>query len=136
MAIQGLSEYGGLYNNYRVNAIPQVTVNEVEAQQSQQGNPSSNVGSVQSQNDTSNSIHENKGSRVANLEDVSLTFNKDDTFDYIGSESEISKLDLQQAVSDMKKDQVLQQYQFFVGSNMDQIFNESEDGKVLQKLNF
>ena len=34
--------------------------------------------------------------------------------------SDIASLDVEKAVSDMKKDQVLQQYQFFVGERMSQ----------------
>lgn len=134
MAIQGLSEYGGFYNQYRVNDIPQVSVETVKQQDQQ-----TDVQQPQSlQNDytTSGKIEADTRSRIANLEDVSLTFNKEDTFEYIGSDSDIDNLDIQQAVSDMKKDQVLQEYQFFVGSNMDQVLNDSSDGRVLQKLDF
>ena len=37
-----------------------------------------------------------------------------------GIASDIASLDVEKAVSDMKKDQVLQQYQFFVGERMSQ----------------
>jgi len=135
MAIQGLTEYGGFYNQYRVNDIPQVSVETVKQQNEQQQINEQEPQSLQNDYTASSQTEDNR-SRVANLEDVSLTFNKEDTFDYIGSDSEIGNLDIQQAVSDMKKDQVLQEYQFFVGSNMDQVLNDSPDGRVLQKLNF
>lgn len=48
------------------------------------------------------------------------------SYELIGSESEIAGLDVEQAISDMKKDQVLQQYQFFVG--------ESRAGENLDRL--
>lgn len=52
----------------------------------------------------------------AALEDISVTFNKQDDFGYIGRDSDIHSLDVEKAISDMRKDQILQQYQYFVGS--------------------
>ena len=67
------------------------------------------------------------------LEDVSLTFLKDDTYDMIGSESDLNKLDMQEAISDMQKDKILQDYNYFVGSSVMQQRNISEDGVVVAK---
>ena len=67
------------------------------------------------------------------LEDVSLTFLKDDTYDMIGSESDLNKLDMQKAISDMQKDKILQDYNYFVGSSVMQQRNMSEDGVVVAK---
>ena len=74
---------------------------------------------------------EDKRSKQADLENISLTFHKEETFDYIGSESGLANLDMQKAISDMKKDSILQDYQYFVGSSKN-IFS-SEDGMVLPK---
>lgn len=52
----------------------------------------------------------------APLEDISITFHKQDDFGYIGRDSDIHSLDVEKAISDMRKDQILQQYQYFVGS--------------------
>ena len=52
----------------------------------------------------------------APLEDISITFHKQDDFSYIGRDSDIHSLDVEKAISDMRKDQILQQYQYFVGS--------------------
>ena len=67
------------------------------------------------------------------LEDVSLTFLKDDTYDMIGSESDLNKLDMQKAISDMQKDKILQDYNYFVGSSVMHQRNISEDGVVVAK---
>ena len=77
---------------------------------------------------------ENSASRMADLEQVSLKFNKEDSFDYIGMDSSLDNLDMQKAISDMQKDQVLQSYQYFVGS-AGSLFGEmpSEDGLVVVK---
>lgn len=52
------------------------------------------------------------------LEDISLGFNKQDDYSYIGKDADIEQLDMQKAISDMKKDNLFHQYQFFVRSSM------------------
>ncbi|MBQ1194361.1 MAG: hypothetical protein IIX45_09645 [Lachnospiraceae bacterium] len=47
--------------------------------------------------------------------------------EFIGSESDINGLDVQKAVSDMQKDSILQQYQYFVGNI------STEDGMVIRR---
>ena len=78
----------------------------------------------------------NRASRVADLENISLKFNKEDSFDYIGNDSSLDNLDMQKAISDMRKDQVLQGYQYFVGSSRNLFTGQtSEDGVVILKNN-
>lgn len=48
---------------------------------------------------------------------LSLTFQKEDSFDYLGKDSALENLDIQKALTEMQRDQVLQEYQFFVGSS-------------------
>ncbi|MBQ6805993.1 MAG: hypothetical protein IJO97_01010 [Lachnospiraceae bacterium] len=57
--------------------------------------------------------------KFVDLENISLTFNKEESFDYIGNDSSLDNLDMQKAVSDMQRDQILQEYQYFVGSAKD-----------------
>lgn len=42
-------------------------------------------------------------------------YQPDAVYDLKGADSDIARLDVEKALSDMKKDQVLQQYQFFIG---------------------
>lgn len=42
------------------------------------------------------------------------------SFDMKGADSDLMKLDVEKAISDMQKDQVLVQYQFFVGEKIEQ----------------
>ncbi len=44
-------------------------------------------------------------------------YQPDATYELKGVDSDIANLDVAKALSDMKKDQVLQQYQFFVGES-------------------
>ena len=67
----------------------------------------------------------------APLEDISITFHKQDDFGYIGRNSDIHSLDVEKAISDMRKDQILQQYQYFVGSKT--VFTEQLPPSVRRK---
>ena len=71
--------------------------------------------------------------KAVDLENVSLTFHKEESFDYIGNDSSLDNLDMQKAVSDMKKDHVLQEYQYFVGSARNLFGEQTPDGMVLLK---
>lgn len=130
MAIRGIDSNHGFYNNYRVNHIPSVPIDKVKGQE----DPDSALQSGQ-EDISPLKIAEIEDDRRQNtdLENVSLTFNKGNTFDYIGSDSEIGNLDVQKAVSDMKKDQILEEYQYFYGTN--HLISQSEDGIVVKKTN-
>ena len=66
--------------------------------------------------------------------DYAQRYNPDDIFELKGIDSDITNLDVQKAVSDLDKDQVLQQYQFFVGTASTPISAVSEPApeKVLR----
>ena len=52
--------------------------------------------------------------------DYAAQYQPDRIYEMKGAESDIHSLDVERALSDMQKDQVLQQYQFFVGENIEQ----------------
>lgn len=132
MAINGLGEFGGFYNNYRVVDIPKVEIDTVkkqdEALKAASEMPVVDAPVVNKEPEVDNR------SRMANLDDISLNFNAGDDYSYIGSESSLEDLDMQKAISDMRKDSILQDYQYFVGNSEDMMnsFN-NEDGSVFLK---
>ena len=69
---------------------------------------------------------------TSNLQDISLKFNRDEEANLVGRDSSLAGLDVEKAISDMKKDSMLEQYQYFVGSGSS-IVND-EDGLVFQKF--
>ena len=82
--------------------------------------------------DPQRELHTGKGQ--TDLENISLKFNKEETYDYIGKDSSLENLDMQKAISDMKKDEILQDYQYFVGSSRNFLGgNLSGDGIVFLK---
>lgn len=50
--------------------------------------------------------------------DYAKQYNPDAEYELKGIHSDLMSLDVEKAISDMKRDQVLQQYQFFVGENL------------------
>lgn len=129
MGIQMLTGFGGFQSYYRASEIPKVSTEEVKqqdmlAEQQKVSAPEDNY----SQQPLA--IEDNR-LRTADLQNISLTFNKEESYDYIGSESGLANLDMQKAISDMRKDEILQGYQYFVGS-ANTLF-QSEDGIVIPK---
>lgn len=125
MGIQLWTGFSNMQSYYKSYEIPAVTPEEVrkQDQQLQATQQEAAAAPVSEAKDTR--------SRTADLENISLTFNKEDSFDYIGSESGLAGLDMQKAISDMKKDAVLQEYQYFVGSSRN--FFDPADGIVIPK---
>lgn len=61
---------------------------------------------------------ETKRTVFTDLEDISIGFNKLNDYSYIGKDADMQQLDVQKAISDMQKDNLFHQYQFFVRSSM------------------
>lgn len=132
MAINGLLDYGGLYNNYRPISIPQVDVNTVKSQD--EAKLAENEAAAMGTPLVENTATVDNRSRIANLEDISLGFNAGEDFSYIGSEADSGLLDMDKLISDMKKDKILEDYQYFVGSSQNVAPQASnEDGMVFLK---
>lgn len=128
MGIQFLSGFGNMQSYYRTSEIPQVSIEEAKKQQKELEKEA--LVQPYSSQETQPAV--DNRSRTADLENISLTFNKEESYDYIGSESGLANLDVQKAVSDMKKDSVLQEYQYFVGSAQSLLL-ETQDGVVIPK---
>lgn len=125
---------------YGIQKLPTIQPNE--AKQAEKQNDAAleqqavRLGTTGSQENSTSLTKEetNPASRMANLDQVALTFNKAESFEYIGNDSSLDNLDMQKAISVMRKDQVLQGYQYFVGSSRNLIDGQqSEDGMVILK---
>jgi len=57
-----------------------------------------------------------KADKKADLQNISMSFNAEDDYGYIGKDKDVAALDVQKAISDMQKDRIIQQYQYFVGN--------------------
>ena len=111
MQIGNVNGYVGI-QNYRVPNI--IKVEEVN-QNAETMLPKKEM--TQSADIVTQAPAERKAS-VTDLEDISLGFNQQDDYSYIGKDADIKTLDMEKAISDMRKDNLFQQYQFFVRSAM------------------
>ncbi len=64
-------------------------------------------------------------------EEFAKNYQPDAVYELKGIDSDIATLDMEKAISDMKKDQVLQQYQFFVSES---IALENESLKSVREM--
>ncbi len=126
ISISGMND---LYSNYRQANIPRVSDEAVQAQQNTEKKAPERIPSEVSLPSVQSSPIQN-----ASLEDVSLSL-KNEQFDFVGRDSDIESLDVQKAVSDMKKDSIIQQYNYFVGDAFSSFGAQgNEDGIVIQKF--
>lgn len=137
MGIGPISDYNSFFANYKVPEIPSVDFSRVQKNDAVSvSEKTTGTQSEQTVNDIDLSIEEKPIERSnASVHDMSLSFNVNEDYGYIGRDSEIESLDMQKAISDMKKDQVLQQYQYFVGSANDLFSGDTgKDGLVFMKF--
>ena len=134
MAINLYSDYGGFYNNYKVVDIPSVNI-EATGKDEEVKKIENNASALMQAPVLDRPEVPDTRSKMADLDNISLNFNAGDDYSYIGSDFEIEKLDIQKAISDMKKDKILEDYQFFVGDK-DGMKNtlDNEDGTVFLKF--
>lgn len=124
MAVGTIGQYSGLNNVHSISNITQVDTGELLRQQ----NEKQDVKQVENTSQNQRIPVEN-----ARLENISLGFNKSDTYDFIGRDKDTTNLDIAKAVDEMRKDQMLEQYQFFVGTRPDDMMYQSGDGVVVRK---
>ena len=134
MSIDKIGQYGSFYNQYRMPEIQQVSVEDVKKQENELAQQQMQQ-SVETPQIDYTRQPSNQAPRMANLEDISLSFNVNETYDYIGKDADLQNLDMMSAISDMQKDKVLEQYQYFVGPKemADSIVAQTPDGMVIQK---
>lgn len=134
MAINGIGSYGG-FDSYKSFNIPQVDIETVKKQDEEALKLEKQASSQVNVPVETAEPKEDTRSRLADLDNISLNFNQGEDYSYIGSESDINNLDMQKAITDMRKDKILEDYQYFVGSSQNLMTNfNSEDGSVFMKF--
>ncbi|MEG0962254.1 MAG: hypothetical protein RR139_08315 [Lachnospiraceae bacterium] len=108
MNISGIRPYTGLYNyNVTKSAEEQsVSAQQIERQQEKIISP---IGSKE--------IIEEKKRSQTDTGDYAKQYKPLETYELKGKDSSLESLDMERAISDMQKDQLLHQYQFFVGTS-------------------
>lgn len=127
MRISGIGQYDELYRQRNLPEIRQVSVEEVRRQEER---PDQQAAANPEQE-----LQPDHRSRMADLENISLTFHESTSDEYLGRDAGLENLDVMSAISDMQKDKLLQQYQYFVGPQdiHNQVIAFNDDGIVIQK---
>ena len=99
MNISGMRPYEGFYEYNSIKAVA-LRSQQIAAVQNASGDEKLSGGSQQ----------------TYNAFDYAKEYQPDETYELKGADSDLAGLDMQKAISDMEKDQVLQQYQYFVGT--------------------
>lgn len=112
MNVSGIRPYAGFY---QYNSIK---LNELRNQQiaaAQQENRAQEIDPEQAKRQEQE-IAAFAARQTFDSYDFAQQYKPDETFDLKGADSDIASLDVSKAVSDLDKDQLLQQYQYFVGT--------------------
>lgn len=129
MGLNISEHYGYFQSDYRVNEIPKV--NRIDGVQ-----PVQEAADEEHQNSLALQFEEEELSAArknVNPNELSIGINRGKDYSYIGRDSDLRNLDMQKAISDMKQDTVLQDYNYFVGSARNGNIYQSEDGVVRLK---
>mgnify|MGYP003319409065 CR=1 FL=1 len=118
----GYGGFGSFKSDYRISNIPKAPVEEVKKVEAPVETPKTRELDIQEVDNRSRSIDPNN---------VSLSFNKGNDFSYIGRDKDILGMDMKKAISDMKQDSILHEYNYFVGNSAN-VF-KSDDGTVFAK---
>lgn len=108
MNISGIRPYAGFYDYNSIKA---------EALRSQQIAEAQPTISLQQREEPQVTVTEVPVEQNFDSYDFAQTYRSGETYELKGKDSDLESLDVQKAVSDLGKDQVLQQYQYFVGSS-------------------
>lgn len=110
MNISGIGTYAGLYDYNRIEAVEapgQIPVTAVHADEMTDSSHQRTETAVRSQTDNGAEVYASR-------------YQPDAVYEMKGADSDINSLDVDRAIFDMQRDQVLQQYQFFVGESQAQ----------------
>ncbi len=105
MNISGIRPISGYYDYNEIEKVAEVPVTPVEKP----------VEPVQKVTERTPEI---EAQQTFGAYDYANQYNPDATYSLKGEESDIRSLDVEKAVSNMRKDEVIHQYQYFVGQSM------------------
>ena len=127
MRIGNYFDHSQIYNDYSSLKIRESLAEIKKPEEVKASEESLNAASAQEKAASESTV---KRERLLGLEDISITFNKNDDFDIIGKTSDITDLDLQKAVSISKKDDILNNYK--AAENALPVY-AGEEGTVIAK---
>lgn len=111
MNISGMRPYAGFYEYNSIKAA-ELRTQQIAAAQMSSANDA--LSQKQPQEQALQEANAAKPQQNFDALDFARQYQPDVTYDLKGKDSDLESLDVQKAISDMEKDQVLQQYQYFV----------------------
>ena len=127
MRIGNYFDHSQIYNDYSSLKVREALAEVKKPEEIKAAGESLNSAPVQEKPDAESDV---RRERLLGLEDISITFNKNDDFDIIGKTSDITDLDLQKAVSISRKDDILNNYK--AAENALPVY-AGEEGTVIAK---
>lgn len=105
--VSGYHDYNEIKRTEQIPAIetPEVVTSRVKAEELEVSAPKERSTEVEAQ-------------QTFGAYDYASQYNPDATYSLKGAESDIHSLDGEKAISDMRKDEVIHQYQYFVGQDL------------------
>lgn len=132
MNVSGIRPYSGFY---QYNSIK---LNELRNQKIAEAQPTDNLAATNAEEALAKSKNLEKemadaaAKQTFDSYDFAQQFKPDEPFEMKGIDSDVNRLDMEKAVSDLDKDQVLKQYQYFVGPNTNAMQQATEQQAVLR----
>lgn len=117
MNVSGIRPYSGFY---QYNSIK---LDELRNQQIADTQPTGSLEAADAQSEVERRRQKEQEIAAAAAKqtfdsyDFAQRYKPDELFDLKGADSDINSLDIEKAVNDLSKDQILRQYQYFVGSD-------------------
>ena len=132
MHFSGIRPTEGFYS-YNINKIQEQRNQQIQEAQEQQNRAVAEEQKLQ-QEQQSEAVGAREQSFTAY--DYAQNYVPEAVYELKGSESDIMSLDMEKAISSMQKDQLLMQYQFFVGSSRQDFINSENPELLRPKENF
>ncbi len=123
MNISGIRPYEGFYkyNSTKINQLRNLQIEEAKnLQEPVQPEEMQLISSAEASFDTAGEQNDIRNRQSFNAYDYARGYKSDVSYDLKGADSDINSLDVEKALSDLRKDKVLQQYQLFAGDRMQQ----------------
>ena len=130
MNVSGIRPYEGFYqyNSIKLNELRNQQI-AASAKAAEQANGVEDTAQKKEEQVVSTPVNQTFDSY-----DFAKQYRPDETYELKGIDSDIESLDAKKAVSDLEKDQVLQQYQYFVGDKVQVKAKENAQTNVAARL--
>ena len=130
MNVSGIRPYEGFYqyNSIKLNELRNQQI-AASAKAAEQANGVEDTAQKKEEQEVLAPVNQNFDSY-----DFAQQYRPDETYELKGIDSDIESLDAKKAVSDLEKDQVLQQYQYFVGDKVQVKAKENAQTNVGARL--